>query len=168
MDAATKVTGYCVTVDAYFALDATGDVADEGDTAYPYTNKNLFSAKVAYDTLIEDVEVVVAFIGLDLITTQDLTASATATIGKGSGTVYGGYVVKPQSWKVGASATYTEDLYKVEGAIDAEKGSLTVEAKVSSDTIVAGTSLESGYKSGNLLAGPAKFGVISAKATIKF
>lgn len=35
MDAATKVTGYCVTVDAYFALDATGDVADEGDTAYP-------------------------------------------------------------------------------------------------------------------------------------
>lgn len=85
-----------------------------------------------------------------------------------SGTVYGGYIVKAKSWKAGASATYTEGLYNVEGAIDAEKGSLTVEAKVSSDAIIAGASLEAGYKSGNLVADPAKFGTISAKATIKF
>ena len=56
----------------------------------------------------------------------------------------------------------------IDDAMHAEKGSLTVEAKVSSDAIVAGTSLAAGSKSGNLLAGPAKFGVISAKATIKF
>ena len=168
MDAVAKFTGYGVTVDAYFALDATGVVAGEGAKAYPYTNKNLLSAKVAYDTTIEDVKVGIAFTGLDLVNTQDLAVSASATVGKISGTVYGGYIVKAESWKAGASATYTEDLYKVSGAIDAAKDTLTVEAKVSSDALVAGASLEAGYKSGNLLADPAKFGAISAKATIKF
>ncbi|MGN1266896.1 MAG: hypothetical protein ACI4UH_03055, partial [Dorea sp.] len=84
------------------------------------------------------------------------------------GEVYGGYIFKAKTWKAGASAAYTEDLYKVEGAIDAAKDSLEVSAKISSSTLVAGATLEAGYKSGNLLANTPVVGVISAKATITF
>ena len=161
-DVVAKVVGYGVTVDAYFATDATAV------TAYKYNNKNLLSAKVAYETMIEDVKVGVSFTGLDLVNSQDLTVSASAKVGKVEGSVYAGYVVKTEAWKAGAAATYTEDLYKVEGAIDTAKDTLKISAKVSSDALVAGASLEAAYESGNLLADPAKVGKISAKATIKF
>lgn len=176
MDAVAKAAAYGVTVDAYYAKNAenayhTGE-DEEGETiiidAYKYAVENLLSAKVSYDTEIEDVKVGVAFTGLDLIHAKDLAVSASASYGKVAGTVYGGYIVKSETWKAGASATYTEDLFKVEGAVDTAKDFLKLSAKISSDTFISGATLEAGYASGNLLANTAEVGSIFAKATIKF
>ena len=162
-DVAAKAVGYGVTADAYFALDAT-DV----DSDYPYANENLLSAKVAYKTVIEGVEAGVAFTGLDLINSQDLAASVSAKYGKVSGTVYGGYIVDKETWKAGASAEYTEDLFTVTGSVDAKKKDLKITAGISSETLVAGAKLEAKYASGNLLADEAVYGKITTKATIAF
>ena len=161
-DAAAKAVAYGVTADAYFALDAR-DVED-----YKYHNENLLSAKVAYKTVIEGVKADVAFTGLDLINTQDLAASVSAEYGKVSGTVYAGYIVDKETWKAGASATYKEALYTVTGSVDAEKDVLKIAAGISSETLVAGATLEAGYASGNLLADEAEYGKITTKATIAF
>ena len=166
MDAVAKAVGYGVTADAYFALDASDVTA--GGTAYTYANENLLSAKVAYETVIEDVKASVAFTGLDLINTQDLEGSVEAEYQKVSGKVYAGYIVDTEAWKAGVSATYKADLYEATASADFKEDFMQLKAGVSSEKIVAGATLAAGYESGNLLADDPVVGTISAMATIKF
>ena len=155
-EAAVNVAIDPVTLDVYYATESGGVV-------YLPTVKNILSAKAAF--AIDKFDIAVT--GLDLINTTELGATvdfaATDEIAVG---VNGGYTLTGGAWYVGGDVKYTaEDFVVTADATYASAGTLEVNAKIESKTLVDGATLSLGYANADILA---NLGAVTATAKIAF
>ena len=155
-EAAVNVAIDPVTLDVYYATEGGGVV-------YLPTVKNILSAKAAF--AIDKFDIAVT--GLDLINTTELGATvdfaATDEIAVG---VNGGYTLTGGAWYVGGDVKYTaEDFVVTADATYASAGTLKVNAKIESKTLVDGATLSLGYANADILA---NLGAVTATAKIAF
>lgn len=156
-EAAVNVAVDPVTVDVYYATVGGGVV-------YATTVTNVLSASAAFDVDKFDITVT----GLDLINTTDLGAvvkfAATDEITVG---VNGGYVLQGSAWYVGGDVKYAAEDYTVTAdAKYASAGTLKVNAKVETKTLVDKATLSLAYANADVLAG--NLGAVTATAKIAF
>lgn len=156
-EAAVNVAIDPVTVDVYYATVGGGVV-------YATTVTNVLSASAAFDVDKFDITVT----GLDLINTTDLGAvvkfAATDEITVG---VNGGYVLQGGAWYVGGDVKYAAEDYTVTAdAKYASAGTLKVNAKVETKTLVDKATLSLAYANADILAG--NLGAVTATAKIAF
>ena len=164
-----------VTVDAVFATKTTlqDKVKTYVDRAYASNGdkENYLSAKVVTDLNSFDVPVKLTVVGLDLLKDQYLDVEAATVVKDVNLTVFGGYQISNKTLHAGVAADYTvEKVGKIYGAlnlsgVNAVK-SLDIKVGVENTTLVAGATLKTEYKSGNLL--DSKLGSVTTSAQIKF
>ena len=164
-----------VTVDAVFATKTTlkTEVKTYKDRAYAGTGdkENYLSAKVVTDLNSFDVPVKLTVVGLDLLKDQYLDVEAATVVKDVNLTVFGGYQISNTKLHAGVAADYTvEKVGKIYGALNLSGvnavDSLDIKVGVENTTLVAGATLKTEYKSGNLL--DSKLGSVTTSAQIKF
>ncbi|MCI7606435.1 MAG: hypothetical protein MSS69_06735 [Spirochaetales bacterium] len=173
-DVAAKFSFAPVTVDAYFATNAS----TANKLLTPKSNvgtKNLLSAKVAADLASFDVPVKVAVYAKDVINAQVFGVSASATVDALSVNASFDYGVKEEAYLVGATVSYNFDAFKVAAGINYNSTKqLYANASIETTTLIPGATLKLAYgpvsKDGkvttNLL--DEKYGKIDATCTIAF
>ena len=173
-DVAAKFSFAPVTVDAYFATNAT----TANKLLTPKANaasKNLLSARVAADLASFDVPVTVAIYAKDVINAQVFGVSASASVDALKVSAFFDYGVKEEAYLIGASASYKFDAFTVAAGINYNSTKqLYANASIETTTLIPGATLKLAYapvsKGGkvttNLL--DEKYGKIDATCTIAF
>ncbi|MDD7271394.1 MAG: hypothetical protein PUH25_05880 [Spirochaetales bacterium] len=164
-----------VTVDAVFATKTTllEKVKTYVDRAYAGKGdkENYLSAKVVTDLNSFDVPVKLTVVALDLLKDQYFDVEAATVVKDVNLTVFGGYQISNSKLHAVVAADYTvEKVGKIYGALDLAGvnavDTLNVKVGVENTTLVAGATLKTEYKSGNLLK--SVIGTVTTSAQIKF
>lgn len=132
---------------------------------------NFLSAKVVTDNNSLDVSVKLTAVGLDLLKDQYLDVEAATAIKGVNLTVFGGYQISNSKLHAVVAADYTvEKVGKIYGTLNLSGvntvDDLNVKVSVENTTLVAGATLKTEYKSGNLLN--CVIGEVTTSAKIKF